>query len=152
MKKKMMLGVLLSFAVYITACENVVRTNENSEIEDPRERWEAWELSDYSIEQSRLCFCLGPHGFVKLTVENGEITEGKEVENGAAVPQDRLQYFQTVDEVFDWIEQENARTPKPAKLTVEYDEKYGYPTKIEYDFSLMIADDELWIEMRSLKF
>ncbi|MCA9742395.1 MAG: hypothetical protein H6695_12360 [Deferribacteres bacterium] len=145
--------LLLSLLALLFSCRHTVSPLDLdfSSLTEPRARWQAYKLNNYTIEQQRVCFCIGPHGFVKLTVENGKIVAGVEVENGNDVPANQLQYFQTVDQVFDWLEQEMEREVPLAKLEVEYHPRYGYPTSIAYDYSETIADDELWISMRALE-
>lgn len=135
------------------ACKNTASPLDEdfSHISDPHERWQAYKLSSYSIEQRRVCFCAHPHGFVQLAIENGKIVKGVENENSNNVPENQLRAYQTVEELFDWIEQEMARNPAPATLDVEYHPKYGFPTSMTYDLSTGIADDELWLEMQKLE-
>ena len=69
--------------------------------------------------------------------------------NGQLVSEDLLQDYQTIDQIFDWIEKTKAMNP--VRFEIEYDARFGYPKNIELDFRSRVADDELWIEMRSLQ-
>ena len=142
--------------ILLLSCQHAVDPNvspelileDYSHITEPEARWQAYALKSYTIEQRRICFCIFAHGFVKLVVQNNKIVAGTDLTNGQPVPADILQYYQTIDELFDWIEQRQAENP--ARLEVEYDARFGYPRKIAFDYSTAIADDELWIEMQSL--
>lgn len=120
----------------------------HSAINDPRERWRACGLQNYSIEQERLCFCRPPHGFVQLTIKDNKIIKGLDKENNNLLTPDELQSFQTVDELFEWIEQAKAQNPRV--LEVEYDLRYGYPSLIVYDQSEFIADEEITYHLQNL--
>jgi len=120
-----------------------------SAISEPKERWQAYGLKNYSIEQKRSCFCPPPHGFVRLTIKDDKIVDGVDLATGRVLSKEQWQYFQTIDEHFTWIA--TTRAMNPARLEVEYDAVYGYPRKIEFDYSENTADDELWIEMQALK-
>jgi hypothetical protein len=120
-----------------------------SYIAEPAARWRAYGLKNYTIEQKRLCFCAFPHGFVKLVVKDNKIVAGLDLANGQPVPAEILQYYQTVDSLFVWIEEMKALNP--ARLEIEYDSRFGFPKKISFDYRSQIADDELWIEIQSLQ-
>jgi len=141
---------------FFAACEHAAPTSEDalqsqdySYIIEPAARWQAYELKNYSIEQKRVCFCAFPHGFVKLVVKDNKIVEGIDLSTGRPVTNEALQYYQTIDEIFAWIEATKAMNP--ARFEIEYDTRFGYPKKIAFDYNFGVADDELWIEMQSLK-
>jgi hypothetical protein len=147
-------GIALTVAfVLFTACQHVVAPasiqEDYSSIVDPAARWRAYDFKNYSIEQKRLCFCAFPPGFVRLVVKDNKIVEGIDLTTNQPVPQETLQYYQTIDELFAWMETMQAQNP--ARLEVEYEARFGYPKKIEFDQSVYIADEELWIEMQAFK-
>jgi hypothetical protein len=120
-----------------------------SAIADAAERWQAYGLKDYVVEQKRLCFCAVPPGFVRLTVRDNRIVGGVDVTTTQPVPPQALQSYQTIDEMFAWLRDVQARNP--ARLAIDYDARYGYPERIAVDYSVGLADDELSIEQRSLE-
>ncbi|MDZ7361234.1 MAG: DUF6174 domain-containing protein [candidate division KSB1 bacterium] len=144
---RLMIGSIGLFILCV-ACEHD-QLQDYSFLRDAQARWKACNFRNYSIEQKRICFCAFRHGFVRLTIKNNKIVEGVDLTNQQPLPQETLQYYQTVDEVFAWIEETKAM--KPARLEVEYDARFGYPKKIAFDYSEGVADDELWIEMQALK-
>jgi hypothetical protein len=146
----------LSTLVLSLSCEHAVAPStgvddlpDYSHIAGPAARWRAYGLKNYTIEQKRLCFCRFPHEFVRLTVKDNKIVQGIDLTNGQPVPADILQYYQTVDSLFAWIEE--TKTLNPERFDIEYDSRFGYPKKISFDYSSGVADDELWIETQALK-
>lgn len=131
----------------LLACEHSLVDYRS--IADARARWQAHGLKSYSIEQKMICFCPPPHGFVRLTIKDNKIVEATDLDNGQPLSKEKLDWFQTVDALFDWLEATKALNP--VRLEVEYDAIYGYPRKISFDYGENIADDELWIEMQTLK-
>jgi len=147
-------GLMIGALILIVGCEHAMTPDallekDYSDITEPATRWQAYGLKNYSIEQKRICFCRFPHGFVRLVIKNNKIVEGLDLTNLQPVPQETLKYYQTIEEVFAWIEETKALNP--ARLDVEYDAGFGYPKKIAFDYSEGVADDELWIEMQALK-
>ncbi len=151
-----LIATALSALVLLISCEHAIAPSTSafdlpnySHIIEPAARWSAYGLKNYTIEQKRLCFCRFPHEFVKLTVKDNKIVQGIGLTNGQPVPAEILQYYQTVDALFAWIEETKALNPE--RLEIEYDSRFGYPKKIAFDYSSGIADDELWIEMQALQ-
>ena len=138
---------LISLHVCFAACEHSIA--DYSDIADPRARWQAYGFKNYSIEQKRICFCPPPHGFVRLTIKDDKIVDGMDLTTGRILSKEQWQYFQTVDELFEWIA--TTRAMNPARLDVEYNAIFGYPEKIAVDYKERTVDDELWIELQALK-
>lgn len=148
-------AALITFALSLS-CEHAVAPPTSafdlpnySYIGEPTARWSAYGLKNYTIEQKRLCFCRFPHEFVKLVVKDNKIVAGIDLTNGRPVPAEILQYYQTVDQLFAWIEETKALNPE--RLEIVYDSRFGYPKKISYDYKSQVADDELWIETQALQ-
>ena len=113
------------------------------------ERWQASGLRDYVVEQRRVCFCALPTGFVRLTVRDNRIVGGVDLATTQPVPPQALQSYQTVDEMFAWLRDVTGRNP--ARLAIDFDARFGYPSRIDLDYSVGLADDELSVEQRSLE-
>jgi len=141
---------VLIMNLFSAGCEHSANSIvENfSSISYPRERWRAYDLKDYTIEQEQLCFCPPPHGYIRLVIRDNKVVEGFK-NDGMALTTDELQWRKTVDELFDWIEE--AQSMNPRTLDVEYDSKYGYPTRIVYDQSEFMADEEVTYSLRGLQ-
>lgn len=147
-KRCFALKFILSVLFFLAACAHDA-LQDFSSIAEPQARWQAYGMKNYSIEQKRICFCPPPHGFVRLTIQDNKVAAGIDLTAGQPVPLDRLQSYQTIEELFTWIE--TTKALNPARLEVEYDTHFGYPKKIEFDYGENIADDELWIEVQALR-
>lgn len=112
--------------------------------------WEASNISTYQVTVTQTCFC--PPDLrqpLKVSVADGEIVdlEGLEqsVNHSEKLDTSRL----TVDGLFRFIEQSAER--EPHKLEVEYDARFGFPRRIDYDGHEMIADDEFQYELTDFR-
>ena len=143
------LALLVSAACEERAASPAPDGVDFSAIADAAERWQAYGLKNYVVEQKRLCFCAVPSGFVRLTVRDNKIVGGVDVTTTQPVPPRALQSYQTVDEMFAWLRDVQARNP--VRLAIDYDARFGYPERIDVDYSAGLADDELSIEQRSLE-
>ena len=115
----------------------------------PRSLWLSHAAGSYVIEQARLCFCPGPHGFVQLTVVDNQIVEGVAADRGGSLTIEELERYKTVDELFDFIDEAQGR--KPAVLLVKYDPDFGYPRNIYLDPHPEVADEEIRFDTRLLQ-
>ena len=119
-----------------------------SEIADPRERWEAYGLTDYTINQTRQCFCPPPRAYA-IVVRDGDVVAVRNPEPPVEQGEMFLEQFMTVDELFDLIE--SAKQQNPAKLEVSYHPRFGFPTEVDIDISGQIADEELYMTLSDLR-
>jgi hypothetical protein len=83
-----------------------------------------------------------------VTVRNGAVIGADYLDSGGPVETALLTYIPTIPDLFDLIQ--DALNQKPASFLAIYDPTYGYPTRIEIDFSASVADDELVITARDL--
>ena len=156
MRRMKMRAFLMPALIILGGCELIGSTvgtksgpitEDHSDIEDPRERWEAYGLTDYAIHQTRSCFCLGPYEYVAVVRGNDvvAIEEARPPVEGDV----QLDMFWTVDEIFDYLEQ--TREQDPVVFEVSYHPRFGYPTEIQIDVSYEIADEELSMTLSDLK-
>ena len=94
-----------------------------------------------------MCFCpleyVGPH---QIVVQNGKIT----TVNGAPYNKaERYGVMYTIPELLQVIKANVDR--KPVKQTLNFNPTYGYPTSVFFDFSEMIADEEIGYEITNFK-
>ena len=86
---------------------------------------------------------MGPHKFV---VKNGKITTVNGAPYNAA---ERYGVMYTIPELLQVIK---ANVDKnPAKKVLNFNATYGYPTSVFFDFSEMIADEEIGYEVTNFK-
>ncbi len=126
-----------------------------SSIENPRERWQAYRLSNYYIEQSWSCECFPPGGCESYIIDNS-IAYVKYTLPGNTYwgrsKEDIYNYTKgmalTIDEAFALIEKYETVADK---IEVEYDPRFGFPTKIYIDIDAQTADEEIIRSFGTLK-
>jgi hypothetical protein len=113
---------------------------DHSGIADPAARWEAYAIEDYSVLQSRTCFCADGGRQFLVTVRSGIITSVVDPADGSILSADRWGNFMTIPGLFALVK--SIDTTKVASLQVSYDPRYGYPLRVFVDPSIQIADEE----------
>ena len=120
-------------------CDNP--TAQDTPLRSARAKWASQAPAAYSYIVSRGCFCpveaIGP---VTVLVRNGVVESLKYTQTGADVPLQYRNWFPTVEGLFAQID--SARANRVARLDVTYDPTLGYPTRIDVDVNLNIADEE----------
>lgn len=152
--KRIILNLLL-ITIFFISCDSTEKeqfitasiNEDHSSIVDPRERWEAYHLSNYFIEQSWACECLPPSGCSTFIV-NGIVTEIKyELDANGYYGRTKEEIYaqtkttaMTVDDAFDLIDiyKENSDL-----MIIEYDQRFGFPTRIFFDIDSLMADEEI---------
>jgi hypothetical protein len=134
-----MLRVSLLLSLLLSGCSLI--DGDDADLDDARDRWEAAGVDDYTMSQTRPCFC--PQEFTgpfEVRVSNGAITSVRF--EGAAVPADRAL---TVEQVFDVIEE--AYRERAEEVQVTYHPTLGYPTDLFIDYVEEVADDERGVQI-----
>ena len=136
--------LLLLFCLSLWGCETVqplddATTNLNL--------WNEKKIENYSFSFKRVCFCpleyVGPN---QIVVKNGKIF----TVNGAPYnKEERYGVMYTIPELLQVIKANIDR--KPVKQTLNFNPTYGYPTSVFFDFSKMIADEEIGYEITNFK-
>ncbi|MFY0684470.1 MAG: hypothetical protein JXR20_07955 [Balneola sp.] len=156
MKNLVLLSILL--LLFSNCSDNGLNFNlseieeDYSYIENPKERWEAYQLNDYYIKQSWGCFCTPPYG-ADLYIQNNELTSFDLINNTSGSltdneKQNSVSNILTINEAFVLIEKNKEIADS---IRVEYDTKYGYPIIIEIDYVKSSIDDEIIYSFRDLK-
>lgn len=140
--------LLLILASGLAACEAPTAPGERDQLTQARARWYAQGALSYSFELSRGCFCVLAGRRMIVTVENGQVLGAELLDSGDAVELTLLTYLPSIPDLFDLIE--DALDRGVASFSASYDPLYGYPTRIEIDYSASAADDELAISVRDL--
>ncbi|MHA8094553.1 DUF6174 domain-containing protein [Aquirufa lenticrescens] len=110
--------------------------------------WNEKKVENYSFSFKRICFCpveyVGPH---QVVVQNGKVV----TVNGAAYNSSNNRYgvIPTIPELLITIKSHIDK--KPIRQTLNFNPTYGYPTSVFFDFSEMMADDELGYEVTNFK-
>lgn len=109
--------------------------------------WNDKKIENYSFSFKRICFCpleyVGPQ---QVVVQNGKVV----TVNGAAYNSSlRYGVIPTIPELLLTIKSHLDKNP--VKKTLNFNQTYGYPTSVFFDFSEMMADDELGYEVTNFK-
>ena len=140
--------LFLTLATVLAACAAPTAPGERDQLAEARARWQALGSSSYSYELDQGCFCVGAGRAMVVTVENGSVVDAEYVGTGDAVEHTLIGYLPSIPDLFDIIE--DALNANAASFAATYNELYGYPTRIEIDYSATAIDDERVILARNL--
>ncbi len=137
-KMKIIFSVMFFILSTMTGCDE---SNNYLEI------WLSHGITNYSVDQQVICFCLFGDSLFTVYVENDSIVS---VMNKAThQPVANVSGFYTINGLFELVDQ--ARDDGAVLLKVNYNKTYGFPEKINIDYSKMNADDEIMINSINLK-
>lgn len=105
-------------------------------------RWDQQNILDYRYTLRVVCFCPPPAGQkLRIEVKNGQTLSVKDAQTGEAVDSAFLERYTTINKLFQIITEAEARGA--AKLEVQYNPDFGFPTNTFIDYIAQAADDEL---------
>lgn len=110
------------------------------------QKWKNLNISNYEFTLTVNCFCTietrGPHTIV---------VKGNKIQSVNGEKYDPLKHVavKTIDELFEVISVNLER--KPFSKTLEYDNRYHFPSNIFFDISQMIADEEIGYTVSQFK-
>lgn len=139
---------LTALLIAVLGCEAPTAPGNLDGLAAARARWRAEGSEAYSYEISRSCFCVFGGRRVMVTVRNGAVSSAEYLDSGNSVETALLTFVPTVPDLFDLIEQ--ALEAPTAYFFASYDPTFGYPDRIEIDYSASAVDDEIAISARSL--
>jgi hypothetical protein len=140
--------LLSAFLLAAAGCADPTAPGELGQLDAARARWRAQGGASYTVEINRGCFCVLGGRRMTVTVRNGAVVGADYLDSGGPVETTLLTYIPTIPDLFDLIQ--DALNRGPAMFLAVYDPTYGYPTRIEIDYSASVADDELAITTRDL--
>lgn len=118
--------------------------DERERLEAARETWDAQNIDSYSYVLRRICFCAGATQPARVVVENGQKVSVTLVETGEPVAEYEVEFFLTIDELFDFVE--DAIDREAHSIEVTYDPDRGIPLTISIDYEEMAVDEEMAFE------
>jgi hypothetical protein len=127
------------------ACAALGAAAQSADLKAARNAWRAAKLVDYEYGYRKYCACHpdSPPETV-VTVRGGEVAGVRHRPVGSAneVPAKAgsLQYYWTIDELFELIESAQRRG---AHVRATYDPQRGFPTEIHIDYDENAIGDEL---------
>src|SRR5690606_34830369 len=134
------------------ACETPFGFEESEirKLDRARDRWRREAPRDYRYEFELHCFCGADlHRPVTVWVRNGAVYDAVYADNGRPVPTTNLQYYRTIDGLFEVIG--DAINRRADFIDVEYDSRYGYPRFADIDYERRTADDEIYFTVRRFR-
>jgi len=144
--------VLLLAATQAGSCGSVLGgdeyATERERLEAARDAWAARGWDSYSFVLQRLCFCGGGTEPADVVVEAGVRVSVTSRLTGEPIPEEWWQYYLTVPELFDFIE--DAIDRKAHSIDVTYAPGAGWPTHIAIDYIENAIDEEMAFEASAL--
>lgn len=138
MKTTLLISSLLFIGFISCDSKDVALETDLNTLDKQQQLWESNGIDSYRFTQSISCFCSEEYREPKeVVVRDGVIVSLAGVTYDAELQQSIL----TVAARFDYIRKSLAREPEI--FSVEYDAVYGFPSRFYFDFSLMIADEEV---------
>ena len=115
-----------------------------SGIADPETRWNAYAVQDYTLLQSRDCFCVYGGRKYLINVRSGKIASIIDPSDGSPLAPEGWGSYLTIPGLFALVK--SIDTSAVAQFHVSYDPRYGYPVNLYVDPHAQIADDEYGYE------
>jgi len=116
-------------------------------VTDHRSRWSEAGMIDYEYVYRQSCECQ-PSSMEPARVEVRSGSVASVIYPGSGEAAASKDHYPTIDGLFDLIE--DAIDREAAGLIVSYDGFLGYPTEINIDYDLEVADDEITILVSDL--
>ncbi len=145
MKNRVLISAILPLLL-LAGCAILGEDDDPSEVAQQRRQWERLGFDAYEYDLTIFCFC--PHvDPVRVQVRADTVFSVTLVETGAPV-EDPFR-ARTIDELFDVIE--DAVAQEANQLDVEYDEAFGYPSRIYVDYRINVIDEEVTFVAENLR-
>ena len=141
-----------ALALSVGACEYALgpKGGRARDLERARDRWRREAPRDYRYDFELHCFCGADLDRpVTVVVRNGAVYDAFYVDDGRPVPTAYLQYYRTIDGLFEVIG--DAINRRADYIDVEYDSRYGYPRFADIDYERRTTDDEIYFRVRRFR-
>jgi hypothetical protein len=115
---------------------------EGVRLADARNTWTEAGINSYRYTLTIGCFCPpGLRGPVEIEVIDGRTIDVRFSAGAADVNREYFDRYDTIEDLFAVIEEALAQSPDSAGIG--YDNRYGFPHSISFDFEQEVADDEI---------
>jgi hypothetical protein len=130
--------------------ETSAQSPEERQLLAAEAKWQKNKPSHYSYILQRSCFCPKEYNQpIEIRVLNGVVQRANLPEEDSPLPAVRMDEALTINDLFATVHK--AVDKKAAKINVQYDWHYGYPTSIAIDWDKMMADEETYFTAKYLK-
>ena len=141
---------LLPLALSFTSCGPLDSRADQKTLEKNRDKWRSKGADTYYYEYRQLCFCAIEYAdWAGVYVFEDAVEEVTILATDEPPTMLGLVDYRIIEDLFRIAE--NA-IDEADKYDIEYDQEYGYPTKIEADFYKNAVDDEVTYLARNLIF
>jgi Family of unknown function (DUF6174) len=148
MKKTFISSLLISLLTAILATQFSCVALQKNEFERNRRLWRESGVKNYqmTVDVEKTGHA-APIGKFIITVRDGVAKSIKNTKNVELISGIRgFDGLKTLDNIFDYIERTEEDTGIWDRRQIEYDEKFGYPKRVNLDKS-GVLDDELYFEV-----
>ncbi len=116
------------------------------ELSQKKQLWTTQKALNYRYTLENSCFCI-PEATQPVTIEvrDGERISIKAVKDGSSVNEEYFSAYDTIPKLFDLIQA--AYNQQANRISVSFDPKLGFPTRIFIDFDQHIADEEIRLDI-----
>ena len=132
--------IFISFIFLFTQCKEESVDPSLSRVEEYYIKWKSFGIDSYSIIQTKECFCVDRGIKAIVVVRNDKIISVEDSTGVVQIPQERWQYFKTINQLFETAI--DAQKKKPANFIIEYDDNYKFPTYLYVNPSSSVIDEE----------
>ncbi len=108
--------------------------------------WRSYSIHDYTIVQTRNCFCINGGEKMIVTVQSDTIFSVSKISDSAIIPKSYFKEYLTIDSLFGVIQHS-----KFDSIVVAYDPEFGYPVKLDINPQLHPIDGGIMYETSNLK-
>ncbi|MFT7338195.1 MAG: hypothetical protein ACI92B_001525 [Marinobacter maritimus] len=139
-----LLGLVLAGCGTVVSGASAKNTLET--LDQAQALWSDKGVVNYQVTVQQTCFCPADlRQPMRVTVDDGKLVDVRGLEQPIQ-DESRLDASRlTIAGLFAFIEQSEQR--EVHKLNVDYDPRFGFPRRIDYDGHEMIADDEYQYEL-----
>jgi hypothetical protein len=136
---KLRFVLLLVTVIFCLSCDHPTQPSVLS----PYEQWRALNIHNYTIDQSRVCFCLNGGELMRVTVRADTVVSVKRISNDTTILKD---WYYSIDSLF-WIIQHGTHD----SLVVKYNSQYGYPEYLDIDPQMHPVDGGVLYQTSNLQ-
>ncbi len=147
MKRSIPSVVLWGSVILLVSCSLFTNRDDLQELEKQREKWTRAGIHHYAFETRKGCFCaVELMDWTRVEVKDETIVDLTVVDSGES-PQEAIRdQYKTLDQLFDWGEQ----VIREADVyDIDYDEEFGFPLHIQYDWNKRITDDDGQVDVQN---
>jgi hypothetical protein len=132
-KKKKITKVLLLICLLVCfiSCKKEDVTQPSS---DPFEKWASYNIHNYSVDQTRSCFCINGGEKIRLVIKSDTIYSATKLSDGTILLPGSYSVYRSVTSLFGYI-----KSSKDS-MVIRYNEKYGYPEYLDINPQLHPVD------------